>query len=97
MTLRIRTGGNQINDFLTESGPSILRSELWGLMRLGGIERPGAMCDASDSARTCGDIEEFYDDESVFEDKVDFAISEVLAKRGAPHIPGFGEFGGSGE
>ena len=43
---------NQRNGSLTEASQSILRSELWKLMRIARTARPGAIYDASAAAQT---------------------------------------------
>ena len=56
------------------------------------LAKPGAICDAPSEARTFETTEEFYDEESVFEENVSDVISECLAIHGLSRIPRYGEF-----
>ena len=50
-------GANRGTDALTEAEQSILRSELWGLIRIARIARPGAIYDASAAEQTFTECE----------------------------------------
>ena len=82
------------NESLTEAGETILRSELWKLMRIARIARPGAIYDASAAAQTCT-VSEMVD---ISEEKEEFAENEEKedspgeGKSDFGHMPGFSEF-----
>ena len=87
-------GGVRKGETLTAEWQFALRCELWGLSRIARISRPGALYDASISAKTFEDfgrsIGNLSDSDEVFEARVTKANGNLKF----PHINGFNEFFG---
>ena len=79
---------------LTPGGQFALRSELWGLMRISRIARPGALYGASVSAQTSDEADETNINPIDFEEMVDLNLSQPTGNIQHNHIEGFDKFMG---
>ena len=83
----------EIGEILTENGQTISRSELWNLMWIARIARPGAIYDASASAQTfpTGEMMDFLEEEEEItlsgnEEKISLTAEDF------DRMPGFAAF-----
>ena len=82
-----------MSGILTESGQFTICSELWGLMRIARIARPGALYGALASAQTFETIEETTIHPIDFESISDVNMARATSAWNYPHMPGFEEYG----